>query len=86
MIDHYKVLYKEDDWVLLPREDYPNAASLSMKSLILHECQKHLSEGGGPWIFTIYTLAGLTQTCGHCFQHVPESLQTLFTLHNWDVV
>ena len=71
-------------------------SDLKRDSVIYHVCSKSLNIGpftgyrldewhdGMPFYFPIYTTEALSHNCGHCHQYVPESVQTLWTIHNFN--
>lgn len=80
-------LHKEGDWYLIPQEwcfQYPNSP---WDSLVFHVCPKS-RKSYDSYTYTTHRFGtiGTKVPCNYCGQRAPESVRTLWILHNWNLL
>ena len=91
LADTKKALYSEGSWHLMEVRDKYVADDFPHASILYHQCSNYFKQEGKSkvWIPAILyriDVHELTIPCRDCGSVCPESLQGLWTLHNFDTV
>jgi hypothetical protein len=87
-------LFQEDRWYIIPKQFcYAVFGTVPCDSVVFHVCSKswvcktNAPDSGGIQTKNTErrtTLKEMQIPCIHCKEPVPESVVTVWTLHNWD--
>ncbi len=91
-----EALHKDGSWYLVPEKFSYHISTPDVESIVFHVCSKSWkikvnSHADGPTeLFTSpytshwYTPSDILRECPHCHESVPDTIKTLFLLHNWN--